>query len=234
MTQANMGLKKEIRQRIGRFGWGIILGLSLLLFLLPGNYTPTGLSPDIWLAIMLGILLLFWLGLLLGVGLLLVRYLPFFQQSKGPLLFLGLFMVGLRSFTYLQALNDLSWPTSQLFLMLAVWVFALIGVMPLALSVYLWYQDRSVRLVAITFLVVVWLLVAYTRWRGPEQALQDTFQGVLPAELFGLLCFGQLVFVLAPLFFVGHSLRLLYREWTRADMLLADDHPPDSIVEKTT
>lgn len=231
MAQTNQGLKMETRQRMGRLGWGILLGLSLLLFLLPANYTPAGLTPDVWLVMMVSILLLFWLGQLLGVGLLLVRYLSFFQQIKGPLLFLGLFMIGLRLFTYLQTFTDLGWPTSQLFLLLAVWLLALIGALPLVLSVYLWYQDRAARLLAITFLVIVWLLVAYTRWRGPERILQDAFQGTLPAGLLGLLCFGQLVFVLAPLFFIGHSLRLLYREWTRADMQLITDQNSDSPVE---
>jgi len=233
MTKAKAGLEKETRQRSGRFGWAIVLGISLLLFLLPGNYTPAGLTPGMWLAVMVVILLLFVLGLLLGVGLLLVRYLPFFQQVKGTLLFLGFFIIGLRTFTYLQTFNGLRWPASQLFLMIAVWLFALIGAMPLLLGVYLWYQDRSVRLFAITFLALVWMLVAYTRWRGPEQTLQDAIQGTLPAELFGLICFGQLIFVLAPLFFIGHSLRLLYREWTQADMLLGTDNHPDSTMEKT-
>jgi hypothetical protein len=219
MTPTNREPKPQTHRKSGRFGWGIILGLSLLLFLLPGNYTPTGLPPDVWLVMMVGILLLFSLGLFLGVGLLVVCYLPFFQQIKGPLLLLVLLMIGLRSFAYLQTFTDLGWPASQLFLLLSVWLLVLIGALPLVLGVYLWYQDRAVRLWAITLLAVVWLLVAYTRWRGPEQIFQDTFQGELPAELFGLICFGQLVFVLAPLFFIGHSLCLLYREWTRADML---------------
>ncbi|MBK7919063.1 MAG: hypothetical protein IPJ94_22935 [Chloroflexi bacterium] len=219
MLQVNRRLKMETRQRIGRLGWGVILGFSLLLFLLPDSYVPTALPPEVWLLMMIGALLLFWLGLFLGVGLLLVRYLPFFQQIKGPLLFLVLFMMGLRSFSYLQTFSDLGWPASQIFLVLAIWLFVLISVLPLVLGIYLWYQDRAARLLAITLLAIVWLLVAYTRWRGPEQIFQDTFQGALPAELFGLICFGQLVFVLAPLFFIGHSLRLLYREWTRVDML---------------
>jgi len=234
MTKTQSSLREKIVRQSGRFGWAIVSGISLLLFLLPGNYAPAGLAPSLWLAVMVGILLLFWLGLLLGVGLLLIRYLSFFQQIKGPLLFFGLFMISLRAFAYLQTFNNLIWPASQLLLMFSVWLFALIGAIPLVLSVYLWYQDRSVRLVAITLLAVVWLLVAYTRWRGPEQTLQAAILGILPAELFSLICFSQLIFVLAPFFFIGHSLRLLYREWTRADMLFTADHHPDPLVEKAT
>lgn len=233
MTQANLGLQQETRRRIGWFGWSIVLGSSLLLFLLPGNYTPYGLASDVWVAMMVSILLLFWLSQTLGVGLLIVRYLPFFQQIKGPLLFLALFSIGLRLLTLLQMLDSRGWFFSQLYLLLAGWSLTLIGVMLLALSVYLWYQDRTVRLVGVTFLAVVWLLVIYTRWRGPEQVIHDTFRGVLPPELFGLICFTQFVFVLTPLFFIGHSLRLLYREWTRADMLLLIDHRLNPVAEET-
>jgi hypothetical protein len=227
-------MTSETRQRIGHLGCGLVLGLSLLLFLLPGNYTPSGLTPDAWLAVMMALLLLFWLGLLLGLGLLMLRYLPFFQQIKGPLLFFGLFVMGLRAFTFLQSFSELGWPASQFFLLLAAWLLALIGALLLALCVYLWYQDRAIRLVAVTFLAAVWLLIAYTRWHGPEQTLQDVFLGVLPAELFGLLCFAQFVFVLAPFFFAWHTVRLAYREWTRADMLLVTDDHGESMVEKIT
>lgn len=233
MTQANLGMKQETRRQIGRVGWGIVFGSSLLLFLFPGTYTPDGLASDVWLAMMVSILLLFWLSQTLGVGLLIVRYLPFFQQIKGSLLFLALFSIGLRLLTLLQTSDSRGWFFSQLYLLLAGWSLTLIGAMPLALSVYLWRQDRAIRLVGGTFLAVVWLLVLYTRWRGPEQVIYDTFNAVLPPELFGLICFTQFIFVLAPLFFIGHSLRLLYREWTRADMLLLTDHRLDPVAEET-
>lgn len=216
MTNTKSTSTAKTRKLSGRLGWSLVLGMSLLSFLLPGNYTPAGLPPDAWLVMMVGILLLFCLGLLLGMALLLIRYLPFFQQFKGTLLFLGLFIIGLRIFAYLQTVADLSWPFSQLLLMVSVWLFAFVGILPLVLSVYLWYQDRSVRLLALTFLITVWLLVAYTRGQGPEQIFQNAIQGTLPAELFSLICFGQLVFILAPLFFIGHSLRLLYSEFIQA------------------
>ena len=233
MTKAKPGLREKIVKQSGRFGWSLVLGVSLLLFLLPGNYAPAGITPGVWLAVMVGILLLFWLGLLLGVGLLMVYYLPFFQQFTGTLLFLALFILGLRTFTYLQTAGDPGWPASQLLLMVSIWLFALIGILPLVLGVYLWYQDRSVRLLAVTLLATVWLLVAYARWQGPEQIVQNAFEGTLPAGLMGLICFSQLVFILAPLFFIGHSVHLLSREWAQPDAVLASEPPPESNVEKT-
>ncbi len=226
-------MKEKTRQRIGRTGWGLVLGVSLLTFLLPGNYTPPGIAPGAWLAVMVGFLLFFSLGLIVGVGLLITRYPLFFQQFKGVLLFSGLFLIGLRAFTSLQAVTHQGWLVSQLLLLVSVWLFALIGVMPLTLGVYLWRQDRSARLFALTILILIWSLTIYTRWRGPEQTLQDAAQGNLPAELSGLLCLGQLIFVLTPLFFIGHSIRLVSREWTRADTLPDAAYPGGPAVEET-
>lgn len=229
MTQPSFGIKMETRQRIGHFGWGGIFGFSLLILLLPTNSSPAGIST----LILLGVVLLAWLGLLMGVGLLLIRYCSFFQQSKGLLSFLVLFMIGLRAFNFFQTLNIQSWLGSQLFLLLMIWVLAVMMALPVIMSIYLWHQDHAVRLTAITFLVIVWLLVAYTRWRGATQIFQDVFQMTLPAELSGLFCFGILVFILAPLFFIGHSIRLVYRELSQADMLEDREWLSEPFVENT-
>lgn len=232
MTQADLGIKMETRQRIGRFGWGLIFGFGLVILLLPTKYIPPGLSPNIWFIILLGVVLLAWLGLLLGVGLLLIRYFPFFRQSKGLLLFLAVFMIGLRIFiTVYHAPTIQSWLGSQLYLLLMVCLLVLMVAMPLVMSIYLWHQDHAARITAITFLVIVWLVVAYIRWRGATQIFQDLFQMTMPAELSGLFCFGILVLILAPLFFIGHSIRLVYRELSQADMLEESEWLSEPIAE---
>ena len=232
MIQAGLGIKMETRQRIGRFGWGLIFGFSLLILLLPANYAPAGRSSNAWLLILLGVVLLAWLGLLLGVGLLFIRYFPFFQQSKGLLLILAAFMIGLRAFiTVYHASTIQSWLGSQLFLLLMIWLLVLIATLPFVMSIYFWHQDRAAQLTAITFLVIVWLLVAYTRWRSATQIFQDLFQMTMPAELSGLFCFGILVLILAPLFFIGHSIRLIYRELSQADMLEESEWLSEPIAE---
>ncbi len=199
-------------------GWGFILGISVLLFILPTQSTPGNVSPDVWLLVMIALLLLTWLGLVVGHVLLLVRYLPFFQQLRGTLLFLGLFMVGLRLFPALQNHIE-SALFSRIFLVVAVWLLTLPVTLGMALCVYMWFRDQTVRLIAVTLLVIPWLFVLYVRNQGAEKLLQNTLQATLPGELFALICFGELIFVLVPLFFIGHSLRLLYREFLqpRAD-----------------
>lgn len=221
----------ETRQRIGRFGWGFILGFSLLILLLPATYVPAGISSNVWSVILLGVFLLVWLGLLLGVGLLFIRYFSLFQQSKGLLLFLSLFMIGLRMFTFFQSSIIQSWLGSQLFLLLMMWLLVVMMTLPVVMSIYLWHHDDAARLTAITFLLIVWLLVAYTRWRGDTQIFKDVFQMTMPAELSGLFCFGILVLILAPLFFIGHSIRLVYRELSQADMLEVSGQLSEPLVE---
>lgn len=193
-------------------GWGLILGISSVLFLLPTQSTPGSTSPEAWLLIMISLLLLTWLGLIIGTALLLVRYLPFFQQLKGTLLFLGLFMVGLRLFTVLQGQAEMAL-LARVFLVVSAWLLTLPVALGMALGIYMWFRDQTVRLIAVTFLVIPWLFVLFVRNQGAEKLLQNTMQATLPGELFALICFGELVFVLAPLFFIGHSLRLLYREF---------------------
>lgn len=196
----------------GRLGWGLILVISSFLFLLPMQTTPGSISPEVWLLVMMALLLLTWLGLGVGAALLLVRYLPFFQQLRGTLLFLLLFVVGLRLFTTLQGHME-SALLSRVFLVVAVWLLTLPIILGMALCIYMWFRDQTVRLIAITFLAIPWLFVLYVRNQGAEKLLQNTMQATLPGELFALICFGELIFVLAPLFFIGHSLRLLYREF---------------------
>lgn len=193
-------------------GWGLILGISSVLFLLPTQTTPGSTSPEVWLLLMISLLLLTWLGLIIGIALLLVRYLPFFQQLKGTLLFLGLLMVGLRLFTVLQGQAEMAL-LARVFLVVSAWLLTLPVALGMALGVYMWFRDQTVRLIAVTFLVIPWLFVLFVRNQGAEKLLQNTMQATLPGELFALICFGELVFVLAPLFFIGHSLRLLYREF---------------------
>jgi hypothetical protein len=201
----------------GRFGWGFVLGTNILLFLLPTQSVPAGLSTEAWLLTALGILLLSWLGMLTGIGLLVIRYHWFFKQIKGVLLFLGLLVVGFRLFFMIfQIRNDSGWFFSQLSFLLTVWLIILPFALVLATAYYLWFNDQSVRFLAIILLIIPWLLIFYIRNQSAEQLLLDIIQVNLPGELFALICFGQIVFVLAPLFFIGHSLRLVYREFSRA------------------
>ena len=233
MTKASVKSKENWRLRIGYVGWGVVIAISLLLFLLPPNFAPSGLSSEVWLLVMVAILLFSLLGLLLGMGLLLIRYWPFGKQIQGILLFFALFVIVFRAFTFLQTVTQPGWLVSHLFVLFGTWLFALVGAMVLSLTVYFWFQDYSMRVLAVTFLIVIWSLVLYTRWRGAEQIVQDVYRGVLPAELMSVICYRQLVLLLAPLFFVGHSCCLLYREWVRADMQLVSQPLSTPALEKS-
>lgn len=205
----------RLRQWSGRLGWGLVSGISILLFLLPTQPALGGGPAETWLLIMLSLLVLSWLGMSIGIGLLLIRYLPFFQQFRGVLFSLGLLMVGLRLFTHLQPLAETE-IFARILLVVSIWLFTLLVALVLALVVYMWVCDQSVRLMAVISVVLPWSFILYIRSQGPEKLWHNTLQGNLPPELMTLICFGNLLFLLAPLFFVGHTMRLVYREFLRA------------------
>lgn len=219
------------RRRAGRIGWAILLVMNILLLLAPANYTPTSLSLQTWLVVMIAFLLLILLGFLVGFILLFVRYMTFFKQFRGTLALLIPLLVGLRVFAWLQTITNPGWPLSQMLLLVPVWLMGLLVTLPIALAVYLWYQDQSIRILGYTLLIIVWSLVFYVNRVGPESLLLEIFRGDALPELMGMLCVGQIAIVLVALFFIGHSLRLIYREWTRADMQLITDRSSESPVE---
>lgn len=210
--------KPPTHQRLGRIGWGILLAASILLFLIPANYVPAAISPQTWLVMMIAFVLLMLVAFLLGFGLLLVHYLPVFKQVQGTLALFAALLLGLRVYTWMQFLPELRWPLSQIMLLLPMWLLALFLALPISLTIYLWHQDQSVRVLGYTLLIVVWALVFVVNQVGPESLMVTLIRGDVLPELMGMLCFGQSVILLGLFSFVWHTGRLLYREWTSADM----------------
>lgn len=223
--------KSPTRQRLGRIGWGILLVANLLLFLIPANYVPKAISPQSWLIIMLAIVLLVLLASLVGFGLLVVRYLPVFKQARGTLALFVALLLGMRLYSWGQALPDLSWPLSQMMLLLPIWLLSLLLALPITMGIYLWHKDQSVRVLGYMLVIIVWVLVFAVNQVGPESLIVTMIRGDALSELMGMLCFGQSVILIALFFFVWHTGRLLYREWTKADMQLITEQNSESPVK---
>jgi hypothetical protein len=69
---------------------------------------------------------------------------------------------------------------------------------------------------ALTFTLLVWTLVLFVRQRGADQLLLGILSPDNAANLWwfqSLLCPAAWLFLLGPLSFTVHSMRLLYREW---------------------
>lgn len=194
-----------------RLGWGLLLGATFLLLVIPLDFSTTNLSGN-------GILLLY--GLLLlshlaAVTLLIVAYRRFFSRPWGILLFAGLLTLGVA--TSGASLADTAGaPLRRLILIANVWGLIAMIALGIAVLVYLVYRDRSVSLAMFTFLALIWTLVFYISQQGPAQLLQNVLSGVTigtVSPLPSLFCLAFWVVLIAPLSFAGHTVLLLYREW---------------------
>lgn len=214
-----MRLRDERIYKFGGYlGWILCLGITAFLFFLPIRAMETALSLEVTLLLVLGIMFFSWVGLMVGAVLLMIRYPAFFKTIKGVALFLSLFALDIWLAAPLLYQTDMGWFSQQLFFLLTVWISALPFILLVVLSAYLWFQDKAARLLAVTLLTIVWAFAIHIRDRSAAQLLLDMIQMSLPAWLTAFACFSQMVVVIAPLFFLGHSLRLFYREIIRSGL----------------
>lgn len=194
-------------RRIARAtGWALHVGASVtlvLLTLLPAR-TFANLLPALGVMFVVGLVLL---CLLIGVILFLYGYHEFFQRPWGFILTVMIFFASL--FAQSQASN------SVVVTLAGVWgIVAALAVGPV-LTVYLWHRDRSVRLLALMLLLLMWLLFTMGQMLGWADLLFAVVAGI-PGQLLwplqGVLCVTMWVCVVAPLAFLWHTLVMLKRE----------------------
>lgn len=206
----NMSLVKR-----RRLGWWLVGLGSAVGLLLPSTFTPAGITPGVWLAIMLTMIILPTLALIIGGIFLLLGYQEFFRRPVGLITLVVAFVIVLRIVNPLIEQAERPWPLSQIFLLAAFYFLALTMILFFALIFYLWHRDHAVQLFAITALLSVWALAIYVRIHGPDQTLVDALLGRFPSELIALLCIGNFVVILTPIFFVIHVLRVVSQEFDR-------------------
>ena len=183
-------------------------GASLIIFLIAllGN----GASQT---ALLVGVLLIVaaLLALLVGAGLLVWAYRAFFAGGWGVALWLGVALLAL----LLPAALPSTRLGSAVGEVASAWGVAAVLALGPTLWLYLRRTDHGLRVVALTFLALVWLLYSLGQALGWDALLHSLVVGgagpaAAPIQL--LLCLAIWVFFVAPLAFVWQTIVLLRRE----------------------
>jgi hypothetical protein len=209
------------QRRCSRLGWVIVAGGSALLFLLPGDYSGPAVSAETWLLLMALFLLTIWLGLFLGVLLLIAGHLAFFKRVEGVLLFASLMAICLRLWPLIAGSEaPANWLVRQLAFVATFWLFVLPFALGVVLLIYLVYRDKAVQATAVTLMLFIWTMLIYARYYGPEYLVREILMGGTPEQIWWfqtILCLTFWLLVLGPLSFLGHTVRLVYQELSVSD-----------------
>lgn len=196
-----------------RLGWGLLLGPSLLIVVMPLDNASVATSGA-FLAIM-ALLVLSLVGQMAGVALLAIAYRWHFAQVWVIVLCCALIALGVAlSGSTLQA--SASGILRRLSVLGSVWGLTAMGALGIAVLAYLILRDKSVPLTMFTFLALIWIMIFYVRQQGPAQLLQQLLSGATIGtfSLFPpLICLAFWVGLIAPFSFLWHTARLVRREF---------------------
>jgi len=199
-----------------QLGWFLVLSSSLMIVLIPSDFSTLPLTGDMLLLTLLFLLAALLIGLLGSVALLFLAYRESLRQP-----WIMLFLTGLVAVAAVLSNSGLLeselWVLQKLALLLASWGLVAMIALGMAVLAYLIYQDHSVVLVMLTYLALVWVFVFYLRQQGPAQLLQNSLSATagrtLPL-LPPLYCLAFWLALIAPFSFIGHTLLLLHAEWS--------------------
>ncbi len=190
-----------------RLAWGLLIFDVLLIFVVPAD-THFG-------SLLLMIAYAAWLILTLVITSvwLMIRYRAFFRTWPGwavPLITLIL------SSLVIQGILPVSHPNFSLFFsMLFVVSVCSAGV---ATAILLWYRDVGLGLIAWGLVILVWMLLF--SWRFQGNLIELFFSSLIhpdkPSPLWwwnSLVCVCGWIIPLSVISFLGHTLRLILREW---------------------
>lgn len=202
-------------RRFSRLGWGLLIGISLLLFLMPHEYSNTGLEPTTVTYLLISIFLGGITFLLVGIGFVMLGHLSFFKRAWGVLLFIALLTLGMVLFFRLQQEGS-GWLISHIALLFGMWGMASMVALGMAVFVYLVFQDKSVRLFALAFLTTMWLSIFYVRRLGAAEFLESIVTNSASTSFWdytSLICLLYWVSLIGPFSLLAHLARLLIKEW---------------------
>lgn len=198
-----------------RIGWGVMVLTTLTILVLPERFdlpAETGTS-QLMLTYIAWASILF-LFSFLGITLLVLGYIQFFQRFEGILLFTGLILLGVWAGTWTQ-MEEAAWLRGRAqLLMLVLGVVSMLAIAE-AIALYLIFHDRGIRLLGVVLMVNVWVLFLWIRQVGPDTVLIETVisQRPLLLRLFqSSTCVSIWITILAPISFIGHTIRLLHHE----------------------
>lgn len=200
----------QLRRWQRLLGWALCGGASLVVFLL--SMIPLQPGPAA-AAIGVAAILVTLFAIVLtvsGAGLLMWGYLELFRTAWGTVLWIGILIASLLVSAILPA-NSSAPLTSGVLTLAAVWgLVASLAIGP-ALTIYLIRTDRSVRVFAITYLLVFGALFSVGQSIGWDTFLLRLVGGVSGESLWllqGLLCVAIWVTLICPVAFIWHTIVL--------------------------
>jgi asparagine N-glycosylation enzyme membrane subunit Stt3 len=193
-------------RRLSRIlGWALAAAGSVALLLLAQIQALT--DPVMALGA-LALVILSLLIVLFGVGLLLVGYREWFKQPWGFIFWIFLFFLTL----YIENQPQIPAGWREV---ITTWSLASALAIGPTLGLYLWHRDHSVRVLAVTLLLQMWLLYTMGQILGWSNLLSKITGGLSDPTLWPFqvfLCVSIWVCLIAPLAFIWHTIILINRE----------------------